>query len=133
ILHPRFRVLTKWCKYLRLSIQLKTHRCNTHDFVRLSTKNQRFTYSRRPSTVSALPQAVANDDYRCRPALVFFRAELPPRYEIDAQHGEQLGRDLAAVDVLCLSRFAHRISAITPCRQMRERATLPLEVEKVGV
>src|SRR5260221_6567460 len=102
ILHSRLRVLAKWCKYLRLSIQLKTHGSDAHDFVRLSTKNQRFTYSRWPSTVSALPKAVANDDYRCPSTLVFFRSELSPPEEIDAEHGEQTGRNFAAVHVLRL-------------------------------
>src|SRR5260221_4872406 len=102
ILHSRLRVLTKRCKSLRLSIQLKIHGSDAHDFVRLSTKNQRFTYSRWPSTVSALPKAVANDDYRCPSTLVFFRSELSPPEEIDAEHGEQTGRNFAAVHVLRL-------------------------------
>jgi hypothetical protein len=49
-----------------------------------------------------------------------------------SQNGEELRRDLPAVDVFRIAGGTDRPSAISPCRH-RQRAALPLEVDEVRI
>src|SRR5580765_4559830 len=74
--------------------------------IEFSVESNRSTESFLPSCEVALPETVAEDYHGRRAGPVFFGQESASLREIDAQHREQVGRNLLQVNILRVARSA---------------------------
>ena len=89
--------------------------------VGLSIKNQRSSDCCSVSCEAALPQAIADDHYRCCARVVFFGQEGAPTEWRDAQDGKQAGGNFRAVHILGFPGGAHDAPVVVHAAIDRER------------
>src|SRR6267154_689513 len=104
-------VLTKRSKNIPFfSVQLETWGRDANNCITLVVKYHRRIDNSRVGTEAALPQNVAQDDYRPSTGLVLFRQENSSLQKRNTQDRKKLGSNLATLDVFRHSRLSENTS-----------------------